>query len=208
MKKAGNLNMYHRTKPTGYIKYTTTYNGRKIYFGFDRDFVYINCVSYEDGSDVPCEDVIRCLFEIHQTNPSVAMVDGTGQYQYDHESRTLKEDGNGPVHGNSIVFDREGRPIVKVIDDVVYSAYVKCACDNNYPSAAFIVTGSMDEARAQIITSGCFTPLKKKYPPFGRYYCSCKTCGARYSLSRWAFPKWKRITPYEWPDDGTCGTDA
>ena len=58
--------MIHRTKPTGVIKFSTRYNGQKIIFGFDKDFVFINCVSFEDGSDVSCEDVIQCMYKIHQ----------------------------------------------------------------------------------------------------------------------------------------------
>lgn len=192
--------MYHRTKPSGIIKFTTTYNGRKIIFGFDRDFVFINCVSYEDGSDVPCEDVIRCLYDIHKADSRIAMVDGTGQYYFDQETHSFKEDGNGPVYGNTIVFDAEGQPIVKVVDDIVYSAYIKCVCDENYPPAAFIISDSLRKARKQVKDSGCFTPLRKKYLLFGKYYCSCKTCGAVYSMSGWDLPFWKRITPYTWPN--------
>ena len=132
--------MIHRTKPTGVIKFSTQYNGQKIIFGFDRDFVFINCVSFEDGSDVSCEDVIQCMYMIHQTDPKVAMVDGTGSYYFDHDSKMFREDGNGPVYGNGIVFDSQGYPIVKVVDDVIYSAYNKCVCDDNYPASAFIIS--------------------------------------------------------------------
>ena len=196
----GETNMYHRTKPSGIIQFTTTYNGRKIKFGFDRDIVFINCVCYEDGSDVPCEDVIRCIYEIHRSFPNVAMVDGTGSYVLDQETKALKKDGNGPVYGNGIVFDTEGRPIVKIVDDVVLSSHIKCKCEDYYPPAAYIITEPLSKSRKQVKESGCFTDLKRRVP-FGKFYCNCKKCGAEYCLSGHFFPKWTRITPYEWPED-------
>ena len=103
------------------MKYKTVFKGRTLCFGTDRDVVFVNFTEWEDGSDVSCEDVVECITQLHRNNPDIAFVDGTGKYIFDEKTNTIVEDGNGPIYGEGIVFDKDGRPVVKIENGVILS---------------------------------------------------------------------------------------
>ena len=178
------------------IKTEVEYNGKTIYFFKDIDgFCWINDESavFEDGSPVTVEGLMEFLsyYGKDMVKP--------------RDQRSIREDlvffdgneavGNGS-YGDVIRIDPSGKPLVKIEDGKIISAYEMCSCERKYQygESAFIRVRSKEEHdafRQKLTGSGEFIEIRQGKPYHEglfrtvngvAFQYKCTKCGAVWDL--------------------------
>lgn len=150
------------------------YNGRTLIMPSDTDhivFVNNSDIKWDDGSSVTTDDMVSFLkiYGQDQLKPKEER-----QFRY----KIWFVDGQGASYGDSILFNENGEPVLKIENGIIRSSRIKCGCETRFPAAGLsAVSCQQDPVWLRRLSYEPFCrenilPGIWQYPPgfFSRYF--------------------------------------
>ena len=159
-----------------YYDIRTEFNGKTLILPSDPDrIVFVNNQNnrWEDGTSITVDEMVSFLVFYGQD-----LLKPRSERHFSY--RIWFVDGQGTAYGDSILFNEQGEPVLKIEDGIIKSNHVKCGCETRFPSPANLgirTSNDYDWFREQIEDSGQFDKCKRKlFSSKERYQCrACKS---------------------------------
>lgn len=166
----------------GYYDIKAEFHGKTLIMPSDTDrIVFVNNGNnrWEDGASVTAGEMVSFLRFYGQD-----LLKPRGERQFPYTICFV--DGQGTSYGDSILFNAEGEPLLKIEDGVIKSNHVKCGCETRFPSPAHLgmrTANDYDWFREQLEDSGQFD--RSKHRLFSSKECYiCRACRTVWILGK------------------------